>query len=143
MKLDAAKKYLQGVLIFKRAIPFRRFKSGVGRCAQVKDFKVTQGRWPQKSVKIVLGLLKNAESNAEFKNLDTEGLVISHIMANRAQQGRRRTYRAHGRINAYMSQPCHIELIVQQEEEAVAKPDAKEKKFTKRQMAKQRVICAN
>ncbi len=31
----------------------------------------------------------------------------------------RRTYRAHGRINAYMSSPCHIELILEEKEQAV------------------------
>ena len=31
----------------------------------------------------------------------------------------RRTYRAHGRINAYMSSPCHIELILAEREQAV------------------------
>lgn len=30
-----------------------------------------------------------------------------------------RTYRAHGRINAYMSSPCHIELILEEKEQAV------------------------
>jgi len=143
MRLDLAKKYMQDVLDHKRCIPFRRFKSGVGRCAQAKEFGVTQGRWPKKSCQIMLGLLKNAESNAEFKNLDTENLVISHIQTNRAQQGRRRTYRAHGRINAYMSQPCHIEMILQADEEPVAKPDAKDVKLSKKQMAKKRVLCAN
>ena len=31
---------------------------------------------------------------------------------NQACHGRRRTYRAHGRINAYMSSPCHVEIIL-------------------------------
>ena len=31
---------------------------------------------------------------------------------NQAQHGRRRTYRAHGRINAYMSSPCHVEIVL-------------------------------
>ena len=39
----------------------------------------------------LLHLLKNAESNAEVKGLDTESLEISHIQVNRAQQQRRRT----------------------------------------------------
>lgn len=30
-----------------------------------------------------------------------------------------RTYRAHGRINAYMSSPCHIELILSERDSAV------------------------
>lgn len=40
---------------------------------------------------------------------------------------RRRTFRAHGRINAYQSSPSHIELIVTEEEEAVAKATDKKK----------------
>ena len=34
---------------------------------QSKQFKCTQGRWPKKSAEFLLQLLKNAESNAEFK----------------------------------------------------------------------------
>ncbi len=46
-----------------------------------------------------MGLLRNAESNAEVKMLNTDALVIEHIQVNRAAKMRRRTYRAHGRIN--------------------------------------------
>merc|ERR1719230_1693684 len=122
MNLQNAKKYLEDVCEKKQCIPFRRFIGGVGRTPQAKAFKLSQGRWPVKSVKILLDLLRNAESNAEFKNLDTDNLVIQHIQVNAAQQGRRRTYRAHGRINAYMSSPCHVEMILQEKEEAVEKP---------------------
>ena len=38
-----------------------------------------QGRFPKKSCEFVLNLLKNAESNAEYKGLDTENLVVQHI----------------------------------------------------------------
>merc|ERR1711955_161281 len=89
----------------------------------------SQGRWPQKSAEFLLHLLKNAESNAEYKGLDADHLVISHIQVNRAPKMRRRTYRAHGRINPYMSSPCHIELWLEEREEAFAKgasePEAK------------------
>lgn len=30
-----------------------------------------------------------------------------------------RTYRAHGRINAFMSSPCHIELILEEKDSAI------------------------
>ena len=48
-------------------IPFHRFCGGVGRTAQAKQEGSTtgQGRWPKKSCEFLLGLLKNAESNAE------------------------------------------------------------------------------
>ena len=40
-----------------------------------------KGRYPQKSAKIVLKLLKNAIANAEFKGVD--GLVVKHAAANK------------------------------------------------------------
>nr|GME13984.1 60S ribosomal protein L17-2 [Ipomoea batatas] len=104
------------------AIPFTRFCRGVGRTAQAKNRHPNgQGRWPVKSAKFILDLLKNAESNAEVKGLDVDILYISHIQVNQAQKQRRRTYRAHGRINPYMSSPCHIELILSEKEEPVKK----------------------
>lgn len=68
---------------------------------QAKNWKAagSQGRWPVKSADILLHLLKNAESNAEVKMLNTDALVVDHIQVNRAAKMRRRTYRAHGRIN--------------------------------------------
>ena len=70
---------------------------------QCKGTGWSQGRWPEKSAKFLLDLLKNAESNAEVKNLNVPSLVISHAQVNRAPHQRRRTYRAHGRINGALS----------------------------------------
>jgi len=83
---------------------------------------VTQVRYPKKSCEFVLNLLKNAESNADYKDLNIDLLKIVHIQVNQAPRMRRRTYRAHGRINPYMSSPCHIELILTEKEEDVKKP---------------------
>ncbi|KAM0984369.1 hypothetical protein ACFX13_011989 [Malus domestica] len=122
LPLVKAKRYLEDVLAHKQAIPFRRFCRGVGRTAQAKNRHSNgQGRWPVKSAKFILDLLKNAESNAEVKGLDVDSLIVSHIQVNQAQKQRRRTYRAHGRINPYMSSPCHIELILSEKEEPVKK----------------------
>ncbi|CAE8634336.1 unnamed protein product [Polarella glacialis] len=141
MSLQVAKKYLQDVCEKKRCIPFRKYTGCIGRTPQAKEFKMSQGRWPVKSCKIVLGLLQNAESNAEFKNLDTENLYIQHIQVNVAQCGRRRTYRAHGRIGPYMNVPCHVEMILAEKEEAVEKPEeeVKPKKFTRKQLSMRRL----
>lgn len=122
LDLGKAKRYLEDVIAHKQAIPFRRFCGGVGRTAQAKARHSNgQGRWPVKSAHFLLGLLKNAESNAEVKGLDVDTLYISHIQVNKAQKQRRRTYRAHGRINPYMSSPCHIELILAEKEAPVKK----------------------
>merc|ERR1712093_153744 len=124
MKLNDAKKYLEDVIDKKRAIPFRRFCGGVGRTAQAAAAGSTNGqaRWPKKSCEFLLGLLRNAEANAETKDLDVDKMIITHIQVNRAVQQRRRTYRAHGRINPYMSSPCHVEMILSQQEDNVKKP---------------------
>lgn len=142
MKLSAAKKYLHAVLEKKRCIPFLKFTGCIGRTPQAKEFKATQGRWPVKSVRVLLDLLRNAESNAEMKNLDAENLVIEHIMVNRSQAGRRRTYRAHGRINPFMSHPCHIEIILREDSGDVEKPVTEGKKvfrLTKKALARRRI----
>jgi large subunit ribosomal protein L17e len=85
----------------------------------------------------LLKLLQNAESNAEHKGLNTEKLVITHIQVNHAPKRRRRTYRAHGRINPYMSNPCHIEMILTEQQKPVSKPKDKptddNKKIVKRE----------
>merc|ERR1712198_440367 len=51
---------------------------------------------------------------------------IEHIQVNRAPKMRRRTYRAHGRINPYMSSPCHIEICLVEKEQAFARSSAEE-----------------
>uniref|UniRef100_Q9BL19-2 Isoform b of Large ribosomal subunit protein uL22 n=1 Tax=Caenorhabditis elegans TaxID=6239 RepID=Q9BL19-2 len=113
MPLRRAQAFLNHVKEHKEIVPFRRF----------------------------LDLLKNAESNAEYKGLDVDHLVIEHINVQRAAKLRRRTYRAHGRINPYMSSPCHIEVILAEKEDVVSKPtdDAapKVKKESKRKQRRQ------
>ncbi|KAF8365403.1 rpl-17 [Pristionchus pacificus] len=122
MSLKRAQRYLANVMEKKEIIPFRKFNGGVGRKAQCKAFKTTQGRWPVKSCDYILQLLRNAESNAEYKGLDVDHLVIDHIQVQRAAKMRRRTYRAHGRINPYMSSPCHMEVILAEKDDVVSKP---------------------
>ncbi len=65
-----------------------------------KQFGVSKARWPVKSAEFLLGLLKNAEANADTKGLDTGNLIVKHIQVNQAPKQRRRTYRAHGRVRA-------------------------------------------
>eukprot|EP00904_Undaria_pinnatifida_P000621 jgi/Undpi1/1055/HiC_scaffold_10.g04518.m1 len=147
MKLSKAKTYLQDVLDYKRAVPFTMFTGGVGRHAQgklpiAKDYMGDpKCRWPQKATRIVLDLVRNAESNAESKALDVDGLYIVHVQCNRAPKQRRRTYRAHGRINPYMSSPAHIELILSEKEVQVKKGDEPHKP-TRKQAAKVRFVKA-
>ena len=85
-------------------------------------------------------MLNNAQANAEDTGIEADSLYIWHAQVNRAPKMRRRTYRAHGRINrkssdhfirvthfiiiyvAYMASPCHIEFILKSKADSVAKP---------------------
>ena len=146
MHVKRATRYLKNVMSMKEIVPFRRFCHCVGRHAQAKQFKTTQGRWPKKSAEFLLQLLKNAESNAEYKGLDVDHLVVEHIMVNQAPKMRRRTYRAHGRINPYMSSPCHVEVILAEKEQAVPRPgggteeEPAKKKVSQKKLKKQKMI---
>jgi len=124
LKVTRAIAFLENVKAHKEAVPFRRFAGSTGRTAQAKQFGATRGRWPEKSAEFLLGLLQNAVANADVKGLDTSALVVSHIQVNQAPKQRRRTYRAHGRINPYMSNPSHVELIVSEQDEVVKKAES-------------------
>ncbi|KAF8231749.1 ribosomal protein L22 [Tricholoma matsutake] len=144
LKLVKAYAYLGDVKEHKRVIPFRRFAGGVGRASQAKEFKATQGRWPEKSVKFILRLLKNAESNADAKNLDLEDLFIKNIVVQQAPKTRRRTYRAHGRINPYQGHPTHVEIILSASDVEVEKSTDKSPVLSltglnRRQVARRRI----
>merc|ERR1719369_2094882 len=133
MPLHRATKYLKNVIAHKEIVPFRRFMGGVGRHAQAKGHGTSQGRWPKKSAEFLLHLLKNAESNAEYKGLDADHLVVDHIQVNRA----------HGRINPYMSSPCHIEVVLVEKEQAFAKVPAaaepEKKKVSQKKLKRQKL----
>lgn len=127
------------------------------------------GRWPEKSVKFILRLLKNAEANADSKGLELEELYIRNIVVQQApvchsisircrmelliyrfsQKTRRRTYRAHGRINPYQGHPCHVEVILSVGDEEVERSkdlDDVEKPrligLNRRQVARKRIEAA-
>ncbi|PWN44357.1 putative RPL17A-ribosomal protein L17.e [Ceraceosorus guamensis] len=145
MKLSKALTYLGDVSDHKRCIPFRRFNGGVGRTQQAKEFKTSQGRWPVKSIKFLTNLLKNAEANAEAKGLETEDLVIRNIVVNQAPKTRRRTYRAHGRINPYQGHPCHVEILLSEPPAEVPKAaldSSLAPRLNKRQLAQKRIANA-
>ncbi|KAI5205961.1 ribosomal protein L22 [Aureobasidium subglaciale] len=135
-KVTRALQYLENVKNHAEAVPMRRYAGSTGRTAQGKQFGVSKARWPVKSAEFILSLLKNAEANADTKGLDTSNLIVKHIQVNQAPKQRRRTYRAHGRINPYMSNPCHIEMILTEGEEVVQKaPEAVGVRINSRQRA--------
>ncbi|MCQ2819778.1 MAG: 50S ribosomal protein L22 [archaeon] len=131
MMVKKAENYLKEVLEHKKCIPFTKYNGSMGRTTQAQQFGLTKGRWPEKSVRIVLNLLKNAIANAESKKLREENLAIKRVVVNQAVKGRRRTYRAHGRINAYLASNCHVEIFLEEIKPRVKKEKKEEEKISK------------
>ncbi len=141
LALPKAKEYLENVLQYKAAIPVTKYTGGIGRHSQGKIYKAPGDKvaWPQKATKTFIDLLTNVGSNADAKGLSSDKVVITHVNVNQAPKMRRRTYRAHGRINAYMSCPAHIELIVEEKNEEIAKEKEEATlKLSKKQTAQAR-----
>ena len=146
--LDAskAKKFMEDVQVFKDIVPFTKYTGGPGRKAMAKLHNAPgdKGRWPVKATKVIADLLSNAVANAESKGMDVDKLYIKHAQCNRAPPGRRRTYRAHGRIGKYASQPAHVEIILSERSEGVEKADdegdARGRKITKKMAAQKRFV---
>jgi len=136
MKVSRAQAYLNNVIRRKEIVPMRKHHGHIGRKAQCKGLHCSVGRWPAKSAKYVLELLKNAINNAKTKGLNTDEMYVSHIATKQARGGRRRLYRAHGSINSFCSNPCHVELILVEKEKKVAKPTegAKVHKISQKKM---------
>ena len=66
-----------------------------------------------------------------------------------AHKTRRRTYRAHGRINPYQGHPCHIEIVLGVSEEEVERSKDKDvvavsqlEGLNRRQVARKRIEAA-
>jgi large subunit ribosomal protein L17e len=84
-------------------------------------------------------LLSDTLLRSQVKGLDVDSLYISHIQVNQAMKQRRRTYRAHGRVNPYMSRPCHVEIILAPKAEVVAK-EVTPASMSVKQRAQQRTL---
>jgi len=127
------------VMKHEAIIPYRKHSGGIGRASQAKVYGIPFGRWPEKACKAVKELLVNLQANAETKRLDVDKCVISHVVVQRAVQGRRRTYRAHGRISPYLASNCHIEFHCTEKGGEVKKGDKAPERITKKQAARKRL----
>jgi large subunit ribosomal protein L22 len=111
-----AKTILGRVLEMKQAVPFKRFKNGVGHRAGTG---IAAGRYPQKGSAIFIELIESVEANAQAKGLSSN-LKIIHIAPQKSsgafhsgRQGRRKFKRS------------HLEIVVQENEKDSDKTSSK------------------
>lgn len=103
-KVDYAKNVLRRVIDHKQAIPFKRFNDNTGH-----KKNMMAGRYPEKASMEILSLLSSAESNAQFKGLNTSNLEIMHITANKASKAIHS-----GRKKSRLAKRTNLEIVVQE-----------------------------
>lgn len=113
-RLDEVEAYLEQVLLFKKAIPFKRFNRNVAHKRGLDKWDA--GRYPQKATKVYLRLLNNVKKNAEYIGLDSDNLEIVHVSANRGVRRRAFFPRAMGRATPKDREMVNIEIIVRETE---------------------------
>lgn len=105
-----AKKILNDAIALKKAIPFRRFTNGIGH----RKGDIASGSYAPTACKSILKIIESAESNAQYKGINTSNLVLSHISA---QKGTSR-YR-YGRKSRQKMKSTHIEVVLEEQAKEV------------------------
>ncbi|KAA0157097.1 hypothetical protein FNF29_00449 [Cafeteria roenbergensis] len=149
MNIHEAIAYLNRVLEKQAGIPARVHTGGCGRHGVGKLVNAPGNcvMFPTKPTKAMIWILNNVLAGKTCEKLDdTEraALVLAHVQVNRSPKMRRRTYRAHGRISAYMRSPCHVEVIAKPRDMTVPSEAGKEeaeaaKRLTRKSMARLRL----
>lgn len=110
MRAKNAQAFLEDVIAMKRAVPFRRYRRNVAHRHGLVG--ADAGRYPQKSAKAMLEVLKNAMANAEYKGLESENLKIYHVGALKGRTIRGWMPRAMGRATPKNTETVSIEMIL-------------------------------
>ena len=111
MKVDTARKALEDVIDKKRAVPLKRYNKRVSHKPGVGP-----GRYPVKAATAILGVLDSAVSNADYKGLDKDNLVISTISVSRGRTIPGHMPRANGRSTQWNQDTVNLEIILMEAE---------------------------
>ena len=111
MKVNNAIKTLEGVIALETPVPLKRYNKRVSHKQGVGP-----GRYPKKAATAVLGVIKSAVANAEYKGLNTDEMVISTISASRGRVTPGHMARAHGRATEWNQDTVNLEVIIQEVE---------------------------
>ena len=110
-KVNTAIKTLEGVIALETPVPLKRYNKRVSHKQGVGP-----GRYPKKAAAAVLGVIKSAVANAEYKGLNTDDMVISTISASRGRVTPGHMPRAHGRATEWNQDTVNLEVIIEEVE---------------------------
>ncbi len=111
MKVSKAIDTLEGVIALETPVPLKRYNKRVSHKQGVGP-----GRYPKKAAAAVLGVIKSAVANAEYKGLNTDDMVIRTITASRGRVTPGHMARAHGRATEWNQDTVNLEVIIEEVE---------------------------
>ena len=111
MKVNKAIDTLEGVIALETPVPLKRYNKRVSHKQGVGP-----GRYPKKAAAAVLGVVKSAVANAEYKGLNTDDMVIRTISASRGRVTPGHMARAHGRATEWNQDTVNLEVIIEEVE---------------------------
>ena len=111
MKVSKAIDTLDGVIALETPVPLKRYNKRVSHKQGVGP-----GRYPKKAAAAVLGVIKSAVANAEYKGLNTDDMVIRTISASRGRVTPGHMARAHGRATEWNQDTVNLEVIIEEVE---------------------------
>jgi len=111
-QLDKAIAWLERILAHEEYLPLKKYHKKVAHRKGRAVEGVKSGRYPEKAIKAFVNLLESVKSNADFKGLDADKLMIIHAFASKGIS--RQTHQSKGKIGgkARRKNATHIEVIV-------------------------------
>ncbi|MEM2726914.1 MAG: 50S ribosomal protein L22 [Archaeoglobaceae archaeon] len=109
-KVPQAISFLEGVVELRHPVPLKRHKKKVAH-KNIPGWYA--GRYPQKTAKQILKVLKNLKANAEYKGLKADDLIIVHAQAKRGRVIERYVPRAFGRAVPKIKQLTTVEFVAE------------------------------
>ncbi|MFP4005871.1 MAG: 50S ribosomal protein L22 [Candidatus Hadarchaeia archaeon] len=111
MMLPQAQEYLRSVIRKEKSVPYNRHGK---KRAHRKGKGVDAGGYPVKAAKEILGVLENAENNAEYKGLSPDNSRVVHASAKKGIKFEGFTPRAFGRASPSNTPTTNIEIVVRE-----------------------------
>ena len=105
MTIQRAKVVLGEAIKIKQPIPFKRFTDGAGH----RKGKMAGGKYPVKACTEILKLIASVESNAAYKGMNKDKLILKHIKADKASQPLHS-----GRRRGIVMKRTHVEIVVEE-----------------------------
>lgn len=106
--------FLNRILNKEEFLPLRTYKKKVAHRKGDSKGMSTIGRYPIRTIKAFIELLETVRANADYKGLDSDNLLITHMFASQGFQ--RASFQSQGRIagKRRKRKSVHLEIVVQE-----------------------------